>query len=270
LALRAVFERVGLVALTERGTRRFSPWRRALACELLGNIGLSRSVPVLVARLDDRRPEVRAAAVRALGVLGSSAAAPALTAAFLERRCAPSNVVSDALRRLGPVGRDAFIEGSRSSDPIVRVSSCFGLAATAGLGRRLAHDRLTELLYGDPDDGVRTAAANALEIVGGSTVSDKLTAAASDSDVRVRRAAVRALGAFDDPQAAEALAGCTDDDDREVAIRAAEALMALAGRPGAAVAAQALLEASGDWSVGYVRTIAEVTEQADDLAVAAA
>jgi HEAT repeat protein len=59
------------VELGEKGTRRLSPWRRALACEALGTIGAQRSVPVLLERLEDRRPEVRIAAVNALGDIRS-------------------------------------------------------------------------------------------------------------------------------------------------------------------------------------------------------
>jgi hypothetical protein len=115
-------EHAGLVELGERGTRRLSPWRRALACELLGEIGAHRSVPCLLERLEDRRPEVRLAAVRALGDIGSHQAVPALSAAFLECRVAPTNIVNNALRRIGGEAAPAFERGITSDDPIVRVS----------------------------------------------------------------------------------------------------------------------------------------------------
>jgi HEAT repeat protein len=73
-AVRQTLVNSGIVELGEKGTRRLSPWRRALACELLGKIGAARSVPALCTRLDDRRPEVRTAAVRALGDIGSAEA----------------------------------------------------------------------------------------------------------------------------------------------------------------------------------------------------
>ena len=130
-ALRRALEAAGIVELGERGTRRFSPWRRALACEALGKIGAPRSVPVLLERLKDRRPEVRMAAVRALGDIGSADAVPALGEAFLERRGAPTDVINDALRRIGGDAGTVFERGVVTTDPIVRVSSCFGLAAIA-------------------------------------------------------------------------------------------------------------------------------------------
>jgi HEAT repeats len=159
--LRDALEETGLVELGHRGTRRRSPWRRALACEMLGKIGARRSVPVLLERLKDRRPEVRTAAVRALGDIGSEEAVPALSEAFLGRRVAPPNVVDDALRRIGGGAVTAFEQGVRSPDPIVRVSSCFGLSATAQEPGACAF-HLSLVLDTDADARVRTAAAAGL------------------------------------------------------------------------------------------------------------
>lgn len=256
--LTRALEHAGLVALAARGTRRFSPWRRALACELLGKIGAYSSVPALLERLSDRRPEVRMAAVRALGDIGSPEAVPALTEAFLERRLAPTAVVNDALRRIGGEAATAFERGIASPNPIVRVSSCYGLAATADGAGDTAH-RLAEVLASDSDAPVRRAAAAALGIVGGEDAPAALLGAMSDADVHARRSAVRALGSFDDPTAAGTLSECVEDEDRETAIRAAEALIALAARPRAAPAARARLDASSAWAVEYVRTVAEVS-----------
>jgi hypothetical protein len=256
--LRNGLEQAGIVELGHRGTRRLSPWRRALACEMLGKIGAQGSVPVLLARLKDRRPEVRMAAVRALGDIGSADAVPALAEAFLERRVAPTNVVNDALRRIGGEAVTVFDRGVASPDPIVRVSSCFGLAA-------LAHDhgaatrRLAEVLGSDSDARVRTSAASALGIAGGEDPPSALLLASTHPDDHVRRSAVKALGSFDDPTSALTLDERTEDEDRETALRAAEALVALTHRPRAAPAAQARLESSSAWAVEYARKVAEVS-----------
>ena len=215
-------------------------------------------MPVLLERLGDRRPEVRVAAVRALGDIGSPEAAPALTSAFLERRCAPTNVVNDALRRIGPEGAAAFERGARSDLPIVRISSCFGLAATISTGGDVARRSLSDLLSSDREARVRTAAAAAYGIVGGGEAPAALLAATRDVDVRARRSAVKALGSFDDPAAVEPLAASAADDDRETALRAAEALIALEKRPSAKSAARARLASSPSWSVEYARRVAEV------------
>jgi len=256
--LRSTLEQSGIVELGERGTRRWSPWRRALACETLGKIGARRSVPVLLERLEDRRPEVRVAAVRALGDIGSAEAVPALREAFLERRSAPTNVVSDALREIGgEVVGPTFERGVASPDPVVRVSACFGLGATAGTHGAAVY-RLAGVLASDSDANVRTAAASALGMAGGGDAPAALVAATADPDDRVRRAAVKALGRFDDPTTTETLDACTEDEDREVAIRSAEALVALAKRPRAGAEARARLESSSAWAVGYALTVAAV------------
>lgn len=264
--LRSALEQAGIVDLGHRGTRRLAPWRRALACEMLGKIGSPTSVSVVLERLQDRRPEVRVAAVRALGDIGSPAAVPALTRIFLERRCAPTNVVNDALRRIGGEAAPAFEQGAASADPIVRISSCFGLSGIAESHGGAAY-RLAALLGSDPDARVRTAAASALGIVGGADAPPALLAAATDPDVDVRRSAVKALGSFDDPIAARTVDERTEDDDREVALRSAEALVALARRPRAAPEATARLEASAAWAVEYARQVSEV-EQAHAVAAA--
>jgi HEAT repeat protein len=256
--LREALQHAGIVELGERGTRRLSPWRRALACEMLGTIGSHRSVPPLLARLGDRRPEVRIAAVRALGEIGSKDAVPALSAAFLERRVAPTNIVSTALRQIGGEAAPAFERGITSADPIVRLSSCFGLSGLAAQHGAVTV-RLADVLASDSDPGVRAAAAAALGIVGGGNAPAELVDATADPDVHVRRAAVKALGAFDDPTTGKALVGCYEDEDRETAIRAAEALLRLADQPRAGAEARQLLESSSAWAVEYARKVAEVS-----------
>jgi HEAT repeat protein len=256
--LRRALETAGLVELGERGTRRRSPWRRTLACELLGKVGAPRSVPALLERLADRRPEVRLAAVRALGDIGSTEAIPALTKAFLERSSAPTNVVSDALRRIGGEAVTAFERGIVSPDPMVRVSACFGVAALAEQAADPAR-QLAETLGSDPDARVCTAAAAALGICGGERAPGALVAATTNADVHVRRAALKALGSFDDPSTGETLTECVEDEDRETALDAAESLLALARRPRAGPAARAQLESSSAWAVEYARIVAEVS-----------
>lgn len=263
--LRDALEQAGIVELGHRGTLRFSPWRRALACEMLGKIGAESSVPVLLERLTDRRPEVRMAAVLALGDIGSADAVPALSEAFLERRVAPTNVVNYALREIGGEAGPAFERGVASPDPIVRVSSCFGLSAIASMHGGAVW-RLAEVLGSDSDASVRAAAAAGLGIAGGGKAPPALLHGTADQDVHVRRAAVKALGSFDDPTTPQTLEKRTEDEDREVAIRAAEALIALTRRPRAAAEARARLDDSMAWAVNYARKVAEVVEDSRKVA----
>ncbi len=130
-----------------------------------------------------------------------------------------------------------------------------GIAESHGAA---AH-RLAEVLASDPDARVRAAAAGALGIVDGGNGPPALLRATADPDAFARRAAVKALGQFDDPTSGETLYRLTDDDDREVALRAGEALIALAARPRAAREIRALLESSSAWAVEYARTVAEVS-----------
>jgi HEAT repeat protein len=262
--LRRALQRAGIVELGERGTWRLSPWRRALACELLEKIGVQGSAPAPVERLGDRRPEVRLAAVPALGDSRSSKVVHALAEAFLARRCAAAAVVNDALRRIGDDAATAFERGTASPDPIVRVSSCFGLAGIGDRARdadpaRDAPRRLADVHARDLDARVRSAAAGALGIVGGGHAPAALLGATTDVDVHVRRAAVKALGSFDDPTTGETLGERVEDEDREIATGAAETLVALTRRPHAAPAAGARLERSSAWAVECARKVAEVS-----------
>jgi HEAT repeat protein len=225
---------------------------------MLGKIGSHRAVPALLERLEDRRPEVRTAAVHALGDIGSPEAVPALSEAFLARRVAPTNVVNQALRNIGGEALSAFERGAGSPDPIVRVSSCFGLSGLAE-DRAECTFRLAVVLDTEPDARVRTAAASSLGILGGHDAPAALHRATSDPDLHVRRSAVKALGSFDGPRAAETLDERTEDEDRETALRAAEALVKLAGRPRCASEARARLESSSAWAVDYALTVAQVS-----------
>jgi len=175
----------------------------------------------------------------------------------VERRVAPTSAVRQALSTIGGDSAPAFERGVESPDPIVRVSSCFGLAAMAATHGAAVY-RLAEVLASDADPRVRAAASSALGIAGGGNAPAALVAGTNDPEVRVRRAAVKALGFFDDATTGDALEERTEDDDREVAIRAAEALLALTHRRRAASDARARLEASSAWAVEYARTVAEV------------
>jgi HEAT repeat protein len=257
--IREVIEDMGATELAERSTRRRTPWRRALACEILGVIGAERSVPVLEARLRDRRSEVRMAAARSLGAIGSPAAASALTQIFLERRAVPTGVAYDALRGLGAAGADAFHQGLRARDPTVRVASCFGVAALAAEhDDSTAVDTLARILEGDDNVRARTAAAKALGVLGGTTPPRVLVAAVHDPEIRVRREAVAALGHFDDEASVETLVESARDRDREVALRSAESLLALRAGPRAGAEARAAVAASSTWSVEHALTISEL------------
>jgi HEAT repeat protein len=247
----------GATEFVEHSTHRRMPWRRALACDVLGAIGAERSVSVLEERLNDSRAEVRRAAVRALGASGSAAAAAPLAGAFLDGRSVSAAVTQSALIQLGPAGADAFAKGLSSTDETVRLASCSGVAATAtGETQGTAADLLAGSMSRDTSGRVRAAAARAAGLLGSPGLAGPLSEAAHDPDPRVRRDAARALGSFGSAAAVDALIAASDDPDRETALRAAESLFEIRRRRGPeGAAASAALESSSAWSVKYCRSV---------------
>jgi HEAT repeat protein len=258
--VRQVLAESGAVELAERATRRWMPWRRALACELLGTIGTEGSVDVLVWRLRDRRAEVRSAAARALGMLGHPVAASPLTELFLRQEGVPTGVAYDVLSRLGEAGADAFRQGLESPRVSVRVTSCFGIAAHAEtVARGQAVALLEQRLRTEEDPRVRAGAASAMRSLRGDAAPGALLEAVHDPVPAVRRSAAKALAAFDDPAAVAALGPLTSDEDRETALRAAESLLALSdGKRGGEPARRTLL-GSDAWTVESARATARLT-----------
>jgi HEAT repeat protein len=257
--VRQVLAEFGAVELAERATRRWMPWRRALACEFLGTIGTEGSVDVILLRLSDRRAEVRSAAARALGKLGHPAAAGPLTELFLQQEGVPTGVAYDALSRLGAAGAGAFRQGLESPRVSVRVTSCFGIAAhaeTLASGQAVA--LLEQRLRRDEEPWVRAGAASAMRSLPGDAAPGALLEAVHDPVPAVRRSAAKALAAFDDPAAVAALGPLTSDEDRETALRAAESLLALsAGARGGEPARRTLLS-SDAWTVESARATAQL------------
>ena len=239
--------------LGERGTRRWMPWRRVLACDILGSFSDERSIGILEPCLHDSRVEVREAAARALGRIGSPDAATLLIPLFLEGKSVAPGVAYDALRGLGETGADVFEQALESDEPSIRVSACFGCSS---LPRPSTPALLARILAEDENVRVRAAAAKALGLLGGAAAPPALLAAARSPELRIRREAVVALRAFDDPRAVKPLADAMEDEERAVSLRAAEGLLELAGRTRAGEAARAALSSASAWSLDYARVYA--------------
>jgi hypothetical protein len=252
----AALREVGAVSLALRSTRRWMPWRRALAIRTLGWMRADEAVPTLLDRLHDRSRHVREAAVRALGLIGDREALPALAELFLSPGSVGAGVVYDALVAFGPDATQIVAAGLGSADESVRVSACFGVAAVSEPA--VARQQL-EPMCDDPSPRVRAAAAGALARVGGSVLPHGLAQASADPEPVVRAAAIGALGFFDDTRAIECALTALADPDRETAVRAAESLVRLSRLPTAGPLAVTALQRSADhWPVERALTFASV------------
>jgi HEAT repeats len=162
------------------------PTVRMAAARLCGALRMTHSLPWLVDLMGDTRPRVREAAARALGDLGGSRAVDALMSAVdrlpnhrlaIELAHAASDMDIEALMRKPAsvkaaivtvlacglrhdslrVGPLAAIAQDRRWPPAVRAAACRALSM---IGDRAAAGAFSKLA-GDPDAGVRRAAAKA-------------------------------------------------------------------------------------------------------------
>jgi hypothetical protein len=244
---------VGAIDRLLRSSRRWAPWRRALAVRLLGLAGADEAVPALVERLSDRSRYVREAAVRALGRIGDTRALPALADLFSQPGRVAAGIVYEALLAFGPPSQQVFNEGLHSPDEHVRVPSVFGL----GTVDPAARPRLEPML-GDESAAVRAAAAELLGRIGGTEVTPELARASRDEERSVRRAAVSALAGYDDPQAMQLAQGALDDPDRDTAVRAGETLVRLSRLPGVGAIAQTAVGEGEAWPIERARILASL------------
>jgi HEAT repeat protein len=243
----------GAIELMLRGTRRWRPWRRALAIRTLGWLGATEGVPVLLERLEDRNRYVREASVRALGRIGDERALLPLEKLYLDPgRNVASGFAYGAVVAFGPPAEPVFRQGLQSSDERIRVSSCFGIAAVLDPERCRA---LLEQMLEDRAPGVRAAASELLGRVGGEQVPAELARASRDYQQSVRRAAATALGSYDDPRALELLLGVLLDPDRHTAVRAGESLIRLSRLPGVGAEAREAIENKDAWPLERARTL---------------
>jgi HEAT repeat protein len=255
-AMHDLLREAGAVDLMLRGTRRWRPWRRAIALRTLGWLGAEEGVPVALDRLHDRNRYVREAAVRALGRIGDPRALPELERLYLDpERTVSPGFAYEAVVAFGPEGAPVFRQGLRSPDEHIRVSSCFGI------GSALPPERcrpLLEDMLEDDSPAVRAAALESLGRLGGDEVSAEFRRVTRDYQQSVRRAAVTALGSYDSPRALELLLGAVDDPDRLTAARAGESLVRLSRLPQVGAEARAAIEETDEWPVERAKTLGSV------------
>ena len=246
---------IGGLDVLIRSSRRWTPWRRAMAVRMLGLVGADEAVPMLIPRLSDRNRYVRDAAVRALGRIGDRRALPMLAELHTNPGRVAPGLAYEALLAFGSDAIPVFVEGLRSSTEHVRVASVYGIGTVSE--PESARKRLEQILA-DGAPSVRAAAAEMLGRLGGASVPDELARASRDEHRAVRRAAVSALATYDDPRSLQLALNALDDPDRDTAIRAGETLVCLARLPGVGADVRAVTAAADAWPLDRARVLASL------------
>lgn len=206
--------------------------RRARAAYLLGLARQRGDVGLLLPLLADRSAEVRVVTTRSLGSIGDPIAATALFEALGPVRGhpgIPGAAAAEALLSFGTGAVPAVLAALSAADATQREVATL-VAAEGALSA--AAPNLRALLAGDPERGVRIAAARALGAIGGPDDVASLAAfTESARHTELRRAAVQALGELGHPDAAPVLSWLLSDPDVRLAQHSGDALVQL-GRPG--------------------------------------
>lgn len=197
---------------------------RTRACEALGRIGDTASVPALFGALRDPHPGVAHAATAAIHSLGTADTCALAIEALHDAR--PS-VRRHALRILADLGSSAAFEPVREAidDPDPQISA---LAVSAlGMFPDPRVDALLEALARRPHDAIRAAAMRAATHRGSEAMAALLMRGLSDEAAWVRYYACQGLGRLERASASPALIPRLADAFPHVRIAAIEALARL-------------------------------------------
>jgi HEAT repeat protein len=235
--VRAALRRSGLLDPVAARLRHRSSPRRAEACRILGRLGGTEVVPLLVERLGDRDAEVRRDAIGALADLRAVEALGDMARAIEATGDWNNLLTTMRLVRLGPAavpGLGALLASSASPGMIkavLQVTSRLGTAADPARVRALAVH---------PDPEVRVEALRTLGTIPpeGESVAVCL-AAMDDAEWPARALAAWSLGRLGDARVAERLERAMGDPAYWVRHHVAAALSAL-GAPGDAALRRAL------------------------------
>lgn len=254
--LRALLRHWGSAGRAEGLISSWSGVRRCRGLYRIGMLADPGSLPLVLARLDDRDFAVRRVAVQALGSLGDAAAVPAMLdrvsgepvlrrdlLASVDRIGAPSaplleHELVEALSRVGQgsvSGPGPTAEAGASDDLSPEEARARRRAQLAAEGLGLvdavgAAPVLSRAALQVDDVPLRTACLDALGRLGAPAGVPALEAGLADPVAEVRRTAAHAFGLLGGPRAVPALVPVLDDPAVEVARAAAQAL----GRSGPA------------------------------------
>jgi len=210
-----------------------NPDIRWSAVNALGSIGAEANdaVPALIAALKDEDSDIRRSVVNALESIGAEAKAvvPALIAALKDK---DPHVRTSAATVLGNIGAEAkeavptLIAALKDEDPYVRVRATFALGNIGAEAKEAVPTLIAALK--DENPYVRANAIDALESIGAEAkaVVPALTVTLKDEDSDIRAKAIDALGSIGAEAKAvvPALIAILKDEDPDIRTRAAFAL----------------------------------------------
>lgn len=229
----------------------------------------NRSVPALMALLDDKDDGVKVGAANALGKIGDPQAVPKLIA-VLQNPAITTQVRTAVIAAIGLIA-------APSSEPVLAkavldpsVDSDARAQAAAGLGRIATPDAISTLLKAltDYDLNLRTAAISALSVAArpgedsppNRAVVQQLIKALSSPQKEIRLGVAQALIPVRDPETDPALARLlqTDTQDADVRAAAAKALGFSGNRGGIAPLVAALNDPSGTVAEAATQALAQI------------
>lgn len=206
------------------------PEQQRTAVRILGQLDhAGAAVPLLALAESDTEMDLRRAALFAVGRVATDELAPRLGALAAGQHRRLRDVAAWALARLGT--RSALTELTKLLDnslPVVRVYAVLGLGRT---GDARWTPRAVTLLHGDRSPSVRSAAAQALANLGGSSAITNLVASVRGPDEQVAAAAIVALGLLRDSQSANVLTDALFVANHEIQRHALWALQQLGQQP---------------------------------------
>ena len=197
---------------------------RAFIVRVLGDLGLTEGVALVLEGLADDTPQLRAACAAALGKLAPAGAALKIAPLLDDSAAEVREAVLEALRRLSALEPAELArlcaEFAQSARPERRRDAALLLASLSD-GERLS------LLAKDEDASVRTAAVASLSRVGLPQAVGHLVMALVDEEPQVRVAAAQALGEVGGAQVLEPLLLALNDSDPWVQTASLKGLAAL-------------------------------------------
>jgi len=198
-----------------------TPSTREKAAKALGESRRHEAVTPLSALVRDPEPKVRLAVVQALATLRDLSGVPALVTSLQDGDPKVREEAMSALVQIyaqgepgGMVSRFLQRFSDEYTEPSVPPFTVVDPTVFAGLAGRLS----------DEENGIRVEAAQAIGILGGEEVSDRLVASLQDPESSVRGAAVTALSKVGTSEQGKALIPLLADSSSDVRNRTIQAI----------------------------------------------